>query len=372
MNLLFITPSYTLGGVETQSFHLAEHFIQNGHKVTFVCIRGDEGPLYQKLTRIGVDCHFFRNLSDLNKVGLNEKLKIIFSFIRFLRKLKPTIILPFTEPINTIVNVFRPFTGAKKALFTMRGGTIISGPQSKFKRFVNYSKPIYISNSKHGAKLQANYLGIAVSKFNVIRNGIKMDNPLKTRAEWRSDLNLAMSDTVFIMVANYYVEKKHALLLEAWGKFEKGKNGVKLLLLGDKSPFDRDYFKAKGIILDNRLYTSVIQINGTKDVSGILKASDCGVLLTKSEGCPNSLLECMSSEIPVIASNIPAVCEVLGNDYQYLIENDSVQSVVSALEKVYLNENEGGLIKRNLEIVKSNYTYENLISEYDELLRLKS
>jgi glycosyltransferase involved in cell wall biosynthesis len=371
MNLLFITPSYTLGGVETQSFHLAEYFIQNGHKVTFVCIRGEEGPLYQKLTRIGADCHFFRNLSDLNKVGLYGKLKIIFSFIRFLRKLKPTIILPFTEPINTIVNVFRPFTGAKKALFTMRGGTIISGPQSKFKRFVNYSKPIYISNSKHGAKLQANYLGIAVSKFNVIRNGIKMDIPLKTRAEWRSDLNLAMSDTVFVMVANFYSEKKHSLLLEAWGKFEKGKNGVKLLLLGDKSPFDRDYFKAKAFILDNKLYDSVIQITGNKDVSGILKACDSGVLLTDSEGCPNSLLEYMSSEISVIASNIPAITEVIGDDYPFLTKNDSLESVISALEAIYSNRTDEKLIQRNLKIVQTDYTYEHLVYEYDKLLQIK-
>ena len=372
MNILFITPSYTLGGVETQTFHLAKHFIENGHEVSFVCIRGGEGPLYLKLVDIGVNCHFFTELSSLNNVEFFGKLKIMLSFIRFIRKIKPTVILPFTEPINTITNVVRPFTGAKKALYTMRGGYIVQGPQAKFKRLVKFSKPIYVSNSEHGAKLQADYLGISSSQFKVVRNGIKMNEPIKSRSEWRDELNISKDDIVFIMVANYYSEKKHELLLEAWSQFEKGKKAVKLLLLGDKSPFDRDYFKAKGIILDNRLYTSVIQINGTKDVSGILKASDCGVLLTKSEGCPNSLLECMSSEIPVIASNIPAVCEVLGNDYQYLIENDSVQSVVSALEKVYLNENEGGLIKRNLEIVKSNYTYENLISEYDELLRLKS
>ena len=371
MNLLFITPSYTLGGVETQSFHLAEHFIQNGHKVTFVCIRGDEGPLYQKLSRIGVDCHFFRNLSDLNKVGIYGKLKIIFCFIRFLRKLKPTIILPFTEPINTITNVVRPFTGARKALYTMRGGYIVNGPQTKFKSFIKYSKPIYVSNSKHGAEIQSKYLGIDPNKFKIIRNGIKMHIPEKSSSEWRGALNFSTEDVVFVMVANFYSEKKHELLLESWSRFAIDKNDVKLILLGDKSPFDRDYFKSKAYILDNKLYTSVVQINKTTDVSGILKASNCGVLMTESEGCPNSLLEYMSSRIPVIASNIPAVCEVIGNDYEYLIDNDSIDSVVSALEMIYSNGKNEDLIQRNFELVQTNYTYDNLVSEYDELLQIK-
>jgi len=371
MELLFITPSYTLGGVETQSFHLAEHFVRSGHKVTFVCIRGDEGPLYQKLTQIGVDCHFYYQLSDLNKVGFFGKLKIMLSFIRFLRRLKPTVIIPFTEPINTIANVVRPFTGAKKALYTMRGGSVINGPQTKFKSFVNYSKPIYVSNSKHGAELQARYLGINDDRFHVIRNGIKLVDPEKSRSDWRGKLGVSIGDTIFIMVANYYSEKKHELLLEAWKDFVKEKPNTKLILLGDKSPFDRDYFKAKAFILDNKLYNSVIQVNRTSDVSGILNASDCGILLTESEGCPNSLLEYMSSEIPVIASNIPAICEVVGNEYPNLIDNDSVESVVSALEQVYSEGKHEELIERNLRIVQTDYTYKNLVSKYDELLRIK-
>ena len=212
MNILFITPSYTLGGVETQSFHLAKHFVDQGHKVSFTCIRGGEGPLYSKLTEIGVTCHFFNDLSNLNKVGFFGKLKIMFSFSRFIRKIKPTIILPFTEPINTITNVIRPFTGAKKTLYTMRGGYIVPGPQTKFKRLVKFSKPIYVSNSEHGAKLQANYLGVNPDQFKVIRNGIKMNEPDASRQVWREKLGVDLNDKVFVMVANYYSEKKHELL----------------------------------------------------------------------------------------------------------------------------------------------------------------
>ncbi len=365
MELLFITPSYTLGGVETQSFHLAEHFVRNGHKVTFVCIRGDEGPLYQKLIQIGVDCHFFYPLSDLNKKGLFGKLKIMFSFIRFLRKLKPSIILPFTEPINTIVNVVRPFTGAKKALYTMRGGYIVQGPQLKFKPFFKYSKPIYVSNSQHGAKIQADYLGINVSEFKVIRNGIKMKEPELSGAEWRSKLNLNPDDFVFIMVANYYSEKKHELLLDAWNEFSRTTKNTRLILLGDKSPFDRIYFKAKAQILDTKLYDSVIQINSTQDVSGLLSACNCGVLLTESEGCPNSVLEYMSAEIPVIGSKIPAIQEVLGNNYPYLVNNEDLNTVIKALNNVYQAKNLDSLIAHNKEIIQNSYDYNKLLNDYD-------
>ena len=51
-------------------------------------------------------------------------------------------------------------------------------------------------------------------------------------------------------------------------------------------------------------------MEGTTDVAGLLQAADIGVLSTRSEGCPNSVLEHMLAGLPVVATAIPALHEV--------------------------------------------------------------
>jgi glycosyltransferase involved in cell wall biosynthesis len=49
------------------------------------------------------------------------------------------------------------------------------------------------------------------------------------------------------------------------------------------------------------------------DVAGLLGAVDVGVFSSRSEGCPNGVLECMAAGLAVAASDIEGVREVLGS-----------------------------------------------------------
>jgi len=51
-----------------------------------------------------------------------------------------------------------------------------------------------------------------------------------------------------------------------------------------------------------------------KDVSGLLAASDIGVLSSVHEGLSNAILEYMASGLPVVATDLPANREALGED----------------------------------------------------------
>jgi glycosyltransferase involved in cell wall biosynthesis len=48
------------------------------------------------------------------------------------------------------------------------------------------------------------------------------------------------------------------------------------------------------------------------DVAGLYGASDLAVFSSKSEGCPNAVLEAMAAGLPVVASDIAGVREALG------------------------------------------------------------
>ena len=48
------------------------------------------------------------------------------------------------------------------------------------------------------------------------------------------------------------------------------------------------------------------------DVAGLLSAVDIGVFSSRSEGCPNGVLECMAAGVAVAGADIPGVRDVVG------------------------------------------------------------
>src|SRR5690606_33454108 len=59
-----------------------------------------------------------------------------------------------------------------------------------------------------------------------------------------------------------------------------------------------------------------IEFSGTRyDVAQRLSTSDIFILSTKWEGLPLSILEAMSAELPVIASNVGGIPEIVVNDH---------------------------------------------------------
>ncbi|MBI4230707.1 MAG: glycosyltransferase family 4 protein [Planctomycetes bacterium] len=60
----------------------------------------------------------------------------------------------------------------------------------------------------------------------------------------------------------------------------------------------------------------------TDDVAGILGAADLMILPSRSEGCPNAILESFACGVPVIARRIPALRDLIGRNERGLLVPD--------------------------------------------------
>jgi glycosyltransferase involved in cell wall biosynthesis len=371
--IIFIIPSFTLGGVETQTYNLCREFISQGYRVGVVVTRGGKGPLFGKLEKLGVECHFFNEFNGFSRFPFFKKFRVLFRFVFFLRSLKPTVLIPFTEPINIAVNAVWRFTGAKKCFFTMRGGTPIGGSFTRLFPLVRILKPTaFVSNSQNGARVMEDFLKLKPGLFKVIPNGVFLNPPLNSSEFWRTMLDIDASDYVFIMIGNYYPEKNHEVLLRAFHSLVTNHHPVraKLILCGDKSNFDRQYLYIKSLILDLKLYGRVRLIESTNDISGLLKIAHCGILLSYSEGCPNAVLEYMMAGIPFLGSDIPAIREVVPENYPFLVSNEDAVEVEDKLLQISsLSTEEAQALRTALsQRVNSNYNYSNLVNSWKELI----
>ncbi len=327
-------------------------------------------PLKPLLADLKCDTLYFTELQTIHLLSAFNQVKVLFKYIFFLRKLKPDILIPYTDPINVITNLIWRFTGAKKCLFTMRRGYREVEPMSFYEKILRFFSPVYVANSIHGARELEIKFKLKPYTVKTVLNGVILKPITKTRTEWRTLLSISENDFVFIMVANFYNEKKQDTLIKSFSKIcKEASSPYKLILVGSPPQYDRNYHYAKSLAFDSKLCEQIKFIEESNDISGLLCASDVAVLLTLSEGCPNSLIEYVLAKKPIIASNIEACTEVLGRDYPGLVNPDSVEEVYMMMERtirdtVKFTKATEAIYERVSEI----YSEEKMIKLYEKLL----
>lgn len=236
-----------------------------------------------------------------------------------LRAEKPDILLPYTCLPNIVCGLIWKFTGAKLFIWNQRD----EGRGLNFgllHRWAVHCAPVFVSNSIIGKKTLINLYGIAESSIKVVHNGVLLTKPVDDRRAWRERLGITDGCFVVTMVANLHNYKDHPTLLHAWQKvmniISNEGHRPPLLLLAGRFDDDNRVQELKAIAFDLDLGNNVRFLNRVDDITGLLMASDLCAHSSKYEGLPNGVLEAMAAGLPIVASDISGIREVVGSDNQ--------------------------------------------------------
>jgi len=113
------------------------------------------------------------------------------------------------------------------------------------------------------------------------------------------------------------------------------------------------------------IHERVLFLGYRTDVPVVLRACDVFVLPSIAEGLPGALLEAMATGVPVIASRVGGVPEILNSpDVGTMVSPSSVDELANAMERLYnvdeVERNATGKILR--ERVLAEFTKEKMIS----------
>lgn len=133
-----------------------------------------------------------------------------------------------------------------------------------------------------------------------------------TRGPLRESFGFANDDVVFTCVARFAAQKAHDVLLKALSiaRARSGGDRVKLLLVGD-DPFGEGRQKAERIALELDLGKACVFAGIRRDVPALMAMSDVFVMCSLWEGLGLVFLEAMATGIPVLATRVSAVPEVV-------------------------------------------------------------
>lgn len=332
--IIFVLGNLELGGAERQALILAKYL--SGHEQAQVEVWGfnKSGPVAEICERHGLPTRVLPYPFSGNR---SNRVRSLVTVSRSLRRAKPDLILPYTFGPNVVCGLIWKRTGANGCVWNQRDEGI-GLLDSYFARQSAQATPRFVSNCEAGAQFLSEQLGVDGEKVTVIPNGVETVAAEMDRSAWRE--RLAVDDRAFLacMVANLHLNKDHATLLHAWRKvvseFASNGRSAMLVLAGRH---DGAYESLASLASELQIDDHVRFAGPVSDVRGLLNAADVSVFSSRSEGCPNAVLESMAAGLPVAGSDIKGIRDVVGSGgAQFLApvgDAESLAKVLSAMAK---------------------------------------
>ena len=229
-------------------------------------------------------------------------------------------------------------------------------------RAVGVSEPVYRSLIERR--------GFPPARTALIPNGIDLsafhpDGP--ERAAVRAELNIGPDDLVLIQVARLDPIKNHPLAIRALELVRQRQPDARLVVVGDGP--ERNALAA--LARDRGLEQHVLMLGMRGDVSRLLQAADIVLLTSTSEGMPLSLIEGMATGLPVVATNVGGIPQVVrAGETGLLVPSDDAGALAErVLELATAPEHRAQLGQAGRARARAKFSEDHMVATYDRMYR---
>ena len=301
MRLMHVLFSLNTGGAEHVVLNLARRMSPERYEL-HVCSLSGEGELAPEFRRLGVRVHALRK-----KPGVD--LALCVTLARLFRREHIQLVHTHNVAPWLYAGIAAKFTGAK--LYHTEHSNVFAHKQALLvaERVLASFTRVIIADSDKVKRHLVERQGIAARRVITIVNGIDteafghdVDKTVKRR-----ELGLNGASPVIGTVGRLAPVKDQKTLLEAFRQVVGVYPKALLLIVGD-GPMRQD-LEAQAQAFG--LSSHVKFLGRRADIPELLPLFDIFVLSSVSEGLPLTVLEAMAAGIPVVATNVGGLCEVV-------------------------------------------------------------
>lgn len=327
MKVCFLVGTLGQGGAERQLFYMLQALQNVGVETRVLCLT--EGEVYQsRIESLGIE---------IENVGANgNRLVRLAKIIRNLRNKRPDLI----QSSHFYTNIYAAIAG--KLLKTISIGAIRNDLVSEINADKIFGKwqvslPNHlIANSQLSLERAKNY-GISPDKINFVRNVVS----LKV-SEWQSPA-LERKELNILYVGRLSEQKRPELFVELafYLKQKLPEFNLHFQMIGEGIFFE----KLKQQARDYQLTESEFVFLGNRnDVLSFYENADLLVLPSKFEGTPNVILEAMACGLPIVATKVGGIPEIVSDKCGILVDPENKTELFEAVRKLILDKP----LRRNL------------------------
>ena len=335
---------------------------------------GGKGKFFKKIKQ--AELPYYKINSFQRNVNIFKEFLAGFEILSLFFQIKPDIIHANSSKAGGIVGIagliYKLLIGKKIKLIFTAHGWAFAEDKSKWKigliklfskiTAVFYDKIICVSEYDRKIAIENNIA--PEEKLITIHNGINIKNiNFLSKEEAQNKLINKTSPLVIGTIAEWTSNKGLIYLLEAVKKINKN---FDLILIGSGENPDKE--KLIKFIEKNKL-KNIHLIEFIPNAVNYLKAFDIFVLPSTKEGLPYTIIEAMVAEVPIIATNVGGVPEMIKNNVNgILIEPKNSQILAEKiLELINSPEKYLGMTQKAKQKAEQEFTLEKMIKETKEL-----
>ena len=361
IRILYIIDKLVCGGTQKQLIELLRGIDRSRYEPAVCCLLF-EGEWAHKIRELGIPIHVL----GLKKIYGLKALHRLFRLIHLIKRGRYDIVHNFLFAANVFGTLAAKFARARVVINSRRqAGYWNENPNRLVWRFVNKYSDCVIANSENVKSFIASNEGTDADKILVIHNGIEITSSLPKRGKIRKELSLSDDSIIVCIVANLSTVKGYSYLVRAFEKIDTACPTVHLVCVGD-GPLRKHLEKQ---VRDRGLNETVHFLGRRENVLEILADADIGVMASLSEGMPNAILEYMLAGIPVAATAVGGITDIIRHDENGLLVSPGD---VEALSETLMRLCESSQLRKELATggrkdVEQRFNAKRMVEDYDHV-----
>lgn len=327
MRLVILITDTAVGGAERQAVRLACELSRKGAQVSLLSMMPRDS-MAVGLEDVGVQ---------FSSLGLRRGQATVGAFLRtvgILKRWNPDVLLSFLYHANMLGRLVRPFSEAKVVVSSVRTEYFGGRLREVTMRATDCLSDATVTNSHAVAESLVRRGIVPRRKVRVVPNAVSLVDrrwAFSLRRKARSEMGV---DEAFVWLSVGRVEprKGHAALMEATRLLPAHDKPRVLLVLGLV-----DEEKAAELGRLSGESTRVVFAGQCRDVDPYFAAADGFIHPSRNESMPNAVLEAMAHGVPVVATSVGGLAEVVSDGVNgFLVQPGDTASLAAAMLRIEL------------------------------------
>ena len=197
-------------------------------------------------------------------------------------------------------------------------------------------------------------------KLRTVYNGVCLETfQPRDQASARRESGLPTAGRVILFVGNFYAVKNPLLLIRAAAQIPSA-----MLVMAGGGPLEAS---CRALATQFGATSRVLFVGrkNPREIAGLMNAANLLALPSENEGVPNVLLEAVASGLPVVASRVGGVPEVLEHDFLgQMAPAGDLPALVAALENQLASRHDSAAIRRHAE----RFSWDAAAAQYRDIL----
>ncbi len=344
--IIFVITKGNWGGAQRYVYDLATS-LKNLDKFETKVIVGQGRELPEKLSLAGIETITLPRLK--RNLDLFSDLRIFFALIRIFRREKPEVVHLNSPKAGGLGALAARIVGVKKIIYTAHGWTFNEPRGWLAKKLIWLtswitvlltSVTVTITGSEQAQGLKMPW---SAKKIKLIRNGLIAPNflPRELAREKITGLNghpMSIKSGVLIgAIAELHRNKGLKYLIEALAGLSRARENDftnwQAVIIGD----GEEKMALEKLITVFKLENRIKLIGFIPNAAELLPAFDIFVLPSLKEGLPYVILEAGLAKLPVIATNVGGIPEIITREYSGLLVPPQDSQALTGAIRTLLN-----------------------------------